>query len=74
MNSPAKFGANRTYRFQVIQLLAKLMFSSAAILDFKNDIIILSIGLSGLDPEIDRVAEIDRSASNIGQLDRSTRL
>ena len=29
---------------------------------------------SEVDPEIDRVAEIDRSASNIGRLDRSTRL
>ena len=38
MNPPAKFGANRTYRFQGIQLLVKLTFSSAAILDFKSDI------------------------------------
>ena len=42
MNHPAKLDANRTYRFQVIQLLVKLMFSSAAILDFKNDIFLAS--------------------------------
>jgi len=47
MNPPAKFGANRMYRFQVIQHLVKLMFSSAAILDFKKWHI-LSISLSGL--------------------------
>ena len=36
VNSPTKFGANQTYRFQVIQLLVKLLFLSAAILDLKK--------------------------------------
>ena len=38
MNHPEKFGANRTYGFQVIQLLVKSTFSSAAIFYFKNDL------------------------------------
>ena len=31
---PAKFGAYRTNRFEVIQILVNFVFSSAAILDF----------------------------------------
>jgi hypothetical protein len=36
VNHPAMYGANGTYRFQIIQRLVKLMYSSAAILDLKN--------------------------------------
>ena len=32
----AKFGANRTIRFEVIQFLVNFSFSSAAILDFEK--------------------------------------
>ena len=33
---PAKFGAYRTNRFEVNQILVNFVFSSAAILDLKN--------------------------------------
>ena len=33
---PAKFGAYRTNRFEVIQILVNFVFSSAAILDFEK--------------------------------------
>jgi len=33
---PAKFGANRKYHFDVIQLLVEFSFSSAAIFDFEK--------------------------------------
>ena len=40
----AKFGAYRTNRFEVIQILVNFVFSSAAILDFeKNAVLALTV-------------------------------
>ena len=36
MSLPAEYGANRTYRFDVILFSVKFTFSSAAILDFEK--------------------------------------
>ena len=41
-----KFGANRTNRFEVIQNLVNLSFSSAAILDFEK-MAVLTLPVSG---------------------------